>query len=305
VTIAAGFRFDGGIVLCADSEESTGQSVKVSVPKIEIVDKKFSKLVFTGAGDADMLNRAFEDITNSVGARYTHEAIRYSIESVVSDLYREYVYPIPGDDKPYFELLVAYQTAKGCDFVKITRNVTVRPKNYEVIGLGFLHAAHLMNRWYHDGMSEAEAILLAAYVLQQTKLYVPSCGGPSRICILRPDGTVEWVSPVRIMADERYVERFDATMRVPFFACANPAVTDEQFEAILQSVQVRLLGLRHVTQTRPVFAHSPGIDASAKPKNVRTGSSRPTPLLSPKQTRAGRVLRDSKRDQKVQPPSRA
>ena len=48
MTIAAGFRFDGGILFCADGEETTGPTVKISVPKIEIFDKEYAKYVVTG-----------------------------------------------------------------------------------------------------------------------------------------------------------------------------------------------------------------------------------------------------------------
>lgn len=296
MTIAAGFRFDAGIILCADSEESTGTSIKVSVPKIEVIDKKWSKLVLTGAGDADMLNRAFEEISESVGPRFSHDAIRGAIEQVVSDLYNQYVYPTPGEDKPYFELLVGYHTAKGADFIKISRRATVRPKQHEVIGYGILQAAQLMDRWYRPAMSEDEAILLAVYLLQQTKRYVPYCGGPSRICILRPDGKVEWVSSARVTVEENYADEFDETIRDPFFACANRGVTDADFEDLAESVQASWTVLRILNRVRPPIKLTEEAPASAPHRKAAEDLVMPGPSAPPtKRKVVARVLRGSKR----------
>jgi 20S proteasome alpha/beta subunit len=300
VTIAAGFRFAGGIVLFADSEEATGDSVKVSVQKIEVVDKKFSKLLFAGAGSADMVNRAIEEITAQIGPRYTHQAIREVIERTVSTLYGAYVYPTPGDDKPYFELLVAYHTAKGSDFVKISRSATVRPAHYDVIGLGLLHAAHMMDRSFRPNMGQVEALMLAVYVLQQTKRYVPYCGGPSQICILRPDGAVEWISEQQVRAFENFADRFDRAMRNPFLCCLDPDVSDADYQRMFEQLRSSVFTYRRFfAKPEPdafmrVFGPSVAIDR--KPRQLPD-----QPKDSPK---AERGLQRSKRGRKGLLPSR-
>jgi hypothetical protein len=67
-----------------------------------------------------------------------------------------------------------------------------------------LPCCHLVDKWSHEEMTESETILLAVYVLQQTKRYVPYCGGPSRIYLLRHDGRVDMVPHQSVSGLEWY-----------------------------------------------------------------------------------------------------
>lgn len=295
MTVAAGFRFNDGIILCADSEESTGTSIKVSVPKIEVIDKTWSKFVLTGAGDSDLVNRAFEDINDQLGARLTHDGIRNVVESVMANIQDRYIYPVQGE-KPFVQIIVGFHTVKGADFVKVSGRASVRPPGYEVIGYGLLHAGQLMSRLYRPGMSEPEAILLAVYLLQQTKRYVPYCGGPSRICILRLDGKVEWVSSARMLRDEHYADRFDEAFAAPFFAAVRGDVSEEKFSDLAESVKFRLNLLRKTIQTSFLpLRHLEGAPATPPRKKAVKSPTPSAPPPEPTRKAAPRVRQGSKR----------
>jgi 20S proteasome alpha/beta subunit len=244
VTIAAGFRFSDGIVVCADSEESS-EAVKKSVPKIEIFDRKYGRSIVTGAGDADMLNRAFEEIESQVQARDSFSAARDTVEAIVQRLNQRYVYPVTGEDQPVFALLVALQTKGSFDFFTIGLSASVRPKDHAEIGVGDVHASHLMARFYRPNMTQDDAVLLAIYMLQQTKRYVPGCGGDSHIYIMRTDGRIDSVAQATIEAHERYADRFNSALHEAFFGGVNASLNDAQFRRVLSASVRSLLKLRN------------------------------------------------------------
>jgi 20S proteasome alpha/beta subunit len=291
MTIAAGFRFDGGVLLCADSEETRGDAVKVSVPKIEVFDKRYSKLVVTGAGDSDLLDRAFEELDRRIPARNSEVAIVQTIENLVRELYAKYVYPHPGEDKPRFELLVGFQRNGKADFVKMSNTAVVRPKLQQVIGYGVPHAAPLLDRWARDGMSESETVLLATWVLQQTKRYVPYCGGESRICVLRHDGRADWVPRAATLKLERYSDLFDEAIREAFFAGADASLSVADFTRLFNHTALEVSMLHKlIVDDPPLRYYVSNVPPSVRPRRKPSQSSqqRLEALLAPQAPKRGR-----------------
>jgi hypothetical protein len=98
MTVTVGFLCKDGVVLGADSQESyEGSALKRTVPKLvmfppssvpEITDRR---AIFTGAGDAALVDKLIDEIWIEIGCAppSVHE-IAIEIERRIKELYAEY-----------------------------------------------------------------------------------------------------------------------------------------------------------------------------------------------------------------------
>ena len=110
----------------------------------------------------------------------------------IKAFYRDHVIPFaqyPADDRPDFSLLIAVSRA-GKHGLWMTNNNTMRPViDYAADGVGADLASALLNRLWVRGLSTKQALLLAAYVVFETKNFCQYCGKDTHIVCVQ-DGTV-------------------------------------------------------------------------------------------------------------------
>jgi len=145
VTIAAGFRCSDGVVVCTDTEHTTGGG-KFNADKLfpgEIVGR--CKLAVAGSGDSDYIKIAAEEMISALGSKdasaiaYTH-GIRNALDEFAHQFYQKYTVPakIAGDDNaPSVDLIVGIKVAGETELVKITETGAVKTiSTYDCIGYG-------------------------------------------------------------------------------------------------------------------------------------------------------------------------
>jgi hypothetical protein len=90
MTIAAGFRCYDGVVLCTDSEHTSGQS-KFYQKKIFQIEAENAKVYLAGAGDDLYIKSAAERIESAIRGKLLNlEQIKVASQKVVSSLYKKH-----------------------------------------------------------------------------------------------------------------------------------------------------------------------------------------------------------------------
>jgi 20S proteasome alpha/beta subunit len=198
LTIVAGFRCHEGIVLCADTQETVGAS-KRNIPKLRFepnhrshigVDPDKLAVCFCGAGSNgvfmdEMIERAWDA---SYEAASLDEACN-SIKTAIKDYYKESGAIYQVGYCPEVELIYGVKMHGESRLFYSLGPAVVEKKNYATGGQGLYLADFIASRSYNEYLDLKPCVILAAYILFETKENVEGCGGDSHIAILRNEGT--------------------------------------------------------------------------------------------------------------------
>lgn len=191
VTIIAGFRCDEGIVLCADTQETSGSS-KRDVPKLrfegsgELTDTPLA-VAFCGAGPGPFIDRmvdqAWEDVQIATSLDEACDEIKRSIEGT----YTKYRNIFQDGQCPTADLIYGVK-ANGGTRLFCANGPIVNEKDYYSSGAGYYLADFLAKRMYSKSLNLRQCAILAAYIIFQAKEHVDGCGGDTHISVLRDTG---------------------------------------------------------------------------------------------------------------------
>jgi hypothetical protein len=196
VTIIAGFRCQDGIVVCSDTQETSG-TAKRSVPKLQcfhgpVVGQDGTgmtnpdlALAICGAGDGPFIDK----ITSQAW-----EAIRYvsdlweagdRVESMIKETYKDFGQIFQSGACPQVDLIYGI-TMGGASRLFEAKGPVVNETYYSSNGVGYYLADFLTSRMRGNAwLNVRQTVILAAYILFQAKEHVEGCGGESHIAVLR------------------------------------------------------------------------------------------------------------------------
>lgn len=217
MTIAIGITAQDGIVIAADSQESTGDYMKGAKGKISCFYSQDGKegtfggdsvdsLVVSGAGDSGYV-RALGDELGKVFLTHpklpvhampafadsVKETINLKFESCLATFYKKHIIPFgsfPERKRPDVEMLFGVQR-KTIRALFTTEKTVINPAMpCKAIGWGSTFAELFLNKLWR-GMSIEQAELLAAYVIFLTKESVETCGKFTTIVTIRGPKIIE------------------------------------------------------------------------------------------------------------------
>lgn len=242
MTIAAGFKFADGVLLCADTQHSAAGWMKLDASKI----KPF-----------DLRNRGGGQLAFALSATnvpYAHMAIDHCVRAIVSmkpkerttggmylklletleEFYQAHVYPHPSfreDGVPGFNLLAAVRSDvdKTLNLYSADTTALNEVQKYDCIGSGGFLAHYLVPRiFWHDKMALKDAANVAIHILRETKSYVEGCGGNSEFLALHKDGKFGRVENFDISSGEHISSGFMQAIRRLFIVAADLDTTPER-----------------------------------------------------------------------------
>lgn len=245
MTIAAGIQFNGGVLLCADTQFSS-PSIKFFDSKImhyeayDEDDRQVNTVVAMSGTDGymQMIVRKVED---AVSSAYTAEAEEWDsvipkdvIESALIEAYNKHVYPHPRYGYvggPNAELLIGmWQDSENAKLYR-TYETSVNEVSYYnpcvFVGSGSDVARYAIaplidpGKFRNEGISLDEAVLLATHALRVAKQNDIYCGGRSEFAVLYDDGSTGGVANYAINATEKYSETFEMILRRLFYSLAD------------------------------------------------------------------------------------
>lgn len=256
VTIAAGFRAQGGVLLCADTLITQGtvntweqKIVPFNIPNLNAN----AAIAFAGTlGDCKTavrrIHRAFIAAPTS-RKPVTSEFILETLERVLLKFHREQIYCNPKYkdwDGPIVELIVAVQDCGAHRvFLFSSSEVNVIPvSGYAFVGCGKPIAEYIaapLN--YFPDRGNKHVLTLASHVLNQVKNFVPGCGGASQFFFLGNDGAFNPVH-TESFKDERYSNTFRQIVADLFYAAADLDLDDQLVDLGIRELRNRIKEIR-------------------------------------------------------------
>lgn len=247
MTIAAGIRCHDGLVICADTQHTKGES-KYNRPKIWANDRD---LVVTGSGLSDYMKMAFDKFSTSYKALPpdTPENARDSIEQLVRAIHEEHIFPFHQaghQEAPEISLslIIGLRCGNGeLALIKTSYTAALLCETAEAIGIG----ASMFNYWtsyfLRRGMSMELVGYLCIFILREVKNAGYACGGSTEIYKL-PNDTTKLRNRRSILSEQDVLAGFPQTTVDMLIACADLGMEDSEFESRINDYIHRFRNLR-------------------------------------------------------------
>lgn len=191
MTAVAGFIFDSGILMCADTKHTYSGQMKLESTKIfSSSHPNGINSAFGIVGSVDYARMAMQECEaalSGLSRRNTKAKIRAVITRVLRDICRE--------PHEAFELLLAiYSPTNGLAMFKTRDGAVCELRGYECLGSGS-YLGHYLVRDQYQRLGRTNASLdgilfLSVSALTNIKNYDDGCGGRSEFVVLRRDGTM-------------------------------------------------------------------------------------------------------------------
>jgi 20S proteasome alpha/beta subunit len=230
VTIVAGFKTYEGVVLCADTQETSG-TAKRRVPKLIFHpeyqtikmkrDPNYLAAAFCGAGDGAFVDLLVDQSWRSAQHATNLEDASNRIVATIKETYREYGQIYQPGSCPTAELLFGVRMDGDSRLFAATGPLVNEKNGYSSSGIGYYLADFLAARMYKEYLSLKACVILAAYVLFQAKEHVEGCGGDSHIAVLRNQGISGMVDIKRVEAITKFLQLADSELGDILLAAAD------------------------------------------------------------------------------------
>lgn len=250
VTIIAGFKCYEGVVLCADTQE-TLEHAKRNIPKLRFEPKNqhgFPEQVspddlavaFCGAGDGPFIDKlasvAWEDASVATSIDEACEAIENSIKRT----YREFGLIYQQGLCPEVQLIFGVKMHHKSRLFSAVGPIVNEKSGYDCGGVGHYMADFLASRMYSEYLPVHQCVILAAYILFQSKEHVDGCGGDSQIVVLREDGSSGAVDWKRVKAITELLSQSDRDISELLLAAARLSTPDDKLKDSISNAKEML-----------------------------------------------------------------
>jgi len=210
MTIAAGFRADGGVVLSADTQETIPDYLKTHASKIAVFQyREEFRLALTGAGGSDMIQMIYQELMDKFqeDKKWDYPVLESAVRNVVYDAQIKHVLPYPSNDRPNFQLLIALQVkGKQVRLLKSVDTTVRRVEDFACVGEVAL-AHYAAGAVQFSEMPVCFARSYAIYMLQLVKAFSPNCGKRTEVTVFYDDWDAELLSQEFIQTEEAHIAR--------------------------------------------------------------------------------------------------
>lgn len=252
MTIAAGFRFDTGILLCADTHH-TSQS-RTEETKIYVIGHHMAKVALAITGRVMYAKRAVEHITQNIKSipqdQLSKGRLQNAIEDGLQSIFNNHVYTHPDWGKeasPEFSFVIAmYSPIDGAVLLQTEETLSAEIADHICLGSGNYLGDYLARMYKGKDQSLSSVVLLAIYILQQAKSYDAHCGGKSEFIILWKAGNTSPVGELDISAGEIYAQHFQDYTSPLFYAMGDTEQSDDNAKEMLEEAVKALMRARRV-----------------------------------------------------------
>jgi hypothetical protein len=252
MTYINAFRCKSGIGMSADTQETIGDA-KNYVEKIAIVENREYPLAVGGAGVGDIIEPFAQDIIERVSRDKPstkadlQEAIRASIKEVY-----EHDLPFLALKKqhrtPQFLIAAKPSNDNFCIFPIIGRRLYGEKTNC-IIGYPSPQNNAMLKRLHSEAMPMQEGVILAAYLVSQSKQFDDGVGGETSIALVLENGV--WLEPSNEIAEvESRFKAFMPHVDRLLLAAPNVGLTEAQFTQVLSDFGNTISTLRYQHKER-------------------------------------------------------
>ena len=258
MTIIAGFKCDEGVVLCADTQETSNVSKRnVNKLRMEPPYRSFSQhiagtdltVAFCGSGDGPFIEMLTDELWDTAKKCSSHAEASAAVRARLEEVYTKYRSVYQDGYCPNPDLLYAIRAAGESSLYLAAGPTVVQKTGFECSGTGAALANYIGARMYTPSLTLTQCVILAAYTLLQTKNHVDGCGGESHIAVLRNHGDCTFVTPKRVEAFTNLVEVADIEANRLVLAAANLGAPDSKLMSVANDYVERMTSDRATIRT--------------------------------------------------------
>jgi hypothetical protein len=255
VTIAAGFRFHGGLALCADTQETVAQA-KTWTPKLRLEpqgswggDKPDDlMLAITGAGDGPFIDKLTERIWEKIFSSQTLSGACYAAELAIKETYKEFGEIFQPGYLPNADLVFGVKILGNSRLFVANGPIVTEKSKFGIVGAGYYMADFLLGKLHHNMLSGTQAVLLAAYVLFECKEHVDGCGGDSHVAILSDQGRSDLIDLWHVNALTEKLNAVDISLSSLLLTTLDCSLPEEEHKRALEILRTHLINVRAEAQ---------------------------------------------------------
>lgn len=245
MTIAAGFRFAEGILICADTEISHGAELKTRGSKIFPYRSKKSddKLVFTFSGDVAHSKMCIQAMAHAVAVlppnKWSVAGVYDTLKDELYKFHHRYIFKhprYPYGDGPQVNLIVGAWCSeeKRLNLYESSEAALVEVSDIEPVattGTGSTFSRYIAKPLIpHEHMPLADVLTVAVYALKEAKDNVPGCGKASELITLSNSGELGSLGWLHSADVEKFADSFAAGIRHLFVETCDLSSSEEQLK---------------------------------------------------------------------------
>lgn len=253
MTIAAGFAFNGGLILCADTLETVPGISKQWVPKLILNPVSLEgrdtpdnlMIAMAGAGDGAFIDKIVERGWNDTQNAQSFSDACVLLERSIKRTYKHYGQIFQIGMMPTAELVYGIKM-QGQSKLFAARGPVVNEATFgrSSVGAGYYMANFLASKMHQAALPGAQVLLLAAYVIFQCKEYVDGCGGDTQIAVLSNAGQSKRYDPWRTDFATKQLRDVDQTISTLLLSAADFTMESTNFKNDLDWVIERITAIR-------------------------------------------------------------
>jgi 20S proteasome alpha/beta subunit len=210
MTIAAGFVYSEGVLVCADSQMTVG-AAKVDGSKVGKFETSWGQIIASFAGNVDYAAAAFQALERAGESEKIKDEPIDGIECFLSARYETHVFGHPqqksGDYDYSLFLGIRLNAHKTARLYRTSETILREVKSFDCAGSGEDFGRDVLRLLHSPDLSIERAVALASYMLSHTKDRIQYCGGQSMVRMLRHDGSsLDNTEDLRLAQLSRHIE---------------------------------------------------------------------------------------------------
>ena len=265
VTLIVGLRCTDGVVLAADTEESTAYTRGRTRKLLTRTFANDAVVAIAGAGSGDLIDSAVEQIFEMVDTSKPKNIadLKALIRQALLRFYRQEVrnYPTRDPLDTVVDLICAIRAPapdKHFALYKASGPVISSVSGFAVLGSGAV-MRHVLEELYQPTIAVQRGVALVLHLLSLGKRYVTGVGGDSHIVTLTADGmpVQEPIGEIRIK--ERYLDGFNRLVGELLLHFPDRSIMPRSFTEAMERLTTDAGSLREkqITELGEVISQNP------------------------------------------------
>lgn len=191
MTLGAAIRCNGGVVLCADSQESVGE-FQYPVEKLRLRPTSFEVIGIVGSGRSGIADMIADELERSLEGGYDDiPSYKERVEDTLTRLYKDVLAVYPGTDEVrHVDTLVAVRpiNLEYVGLFKCEANAVSNVQDFEIIGMGKVVRYEMQQLYRKKQMTMRQGVAAAIHILRTAGMSLHVVGGKSSIATITDDG---------------------------------------------------------------------------------------------------------------------
>ncbi len=262
MTIAAGFTFSDGVMLCADSQMTIGNA-KLNGMKVGRMESKWGQVACAFAGNVDWASAAFQACERAKDSREVKKSPVDGIGGILEDFYRRQVFGHPryesGDYDYSLFVAIRLDGDARAKLYRAEQTIFREVKSFDCAGSGEDYGREILQFLHFPTMKRERAVALASYMLTHAKKNAQYCGGESVILALLNTGNLDRLETMDITELGNHIEATAAwfVVEAQQFVLGHAVGDRQAFDERWEILKTRALRIRTAWESRPSMQLDP------------------------------------------------